>query len=65
VTSRADRESRSLPVLAKKSTGDSKFDVILREKYGIVSRIIVELMPGLGWSGSLSHGDVAALWLKV
>jgi hypothetical protein len=61
VTSRADRESRSLPVLAKKSARNSEFDVVLRDEDGVVSRIVVELMPGLGRSGRLSHYEIVVV----
>jgi hypothetical protein len=54
VSSRHER-SGSLPVLAKKSTRDSKFDVVLGDEDGVVSRIVVELMPDLGGSDRLRH----------
>jgi hypothetical protein len=48
-------------VLAKKSARNSKFDLVLRDEYGVVSRIVVELMPGLGRSGRLSHFEIVVV----
>ena len=52
-------------MLAKKSARNSKFDVVFRDENGVVSRIVVELMPGLGKSGRLSHGEIVDLCLKL
>jgi hypothetical protein len=54
-------DDRNLPVLAKKSARNSKFDLVLRDEYGVVSRIVVELMPGLGRSGRLSHYEIVVV----
>ena len=48
-------------MLAEKSIGDSKFDLVLSDENGVVSRIIVELMPGLGRSGRSSHAEIVNL----
>lgn len=48
-------------MFAEKSTGNSKFDVVLCDENGVVSRIVVKLMPGLSRSGRLSHGEIVNL----
>ena len=57
------REARDLPVLAKQSARDSKFDVVICDENGVVPRIVVELMPGLDRSGRLSHGEIVDICL--
>ena len=52
-------------MFAEKSTGDSKFDVVLCDEDGVVSRIVVKLMPGLSRSGRLSHAEFVDLMWEV